>query len=32
VTPKTLRVSTQGGTVSAELPPLAVATILVKLG
>jgi alpha-N-arabinofuranosidase len=32
VTPKALRVSTQGGTVSAELPPLAVATILVKLG
>jgi alpha-N-arabinofuranosidase len=32
VTPKTLKVSAQGGTISVELPPLAVATIQAKLG
>ena len=32
ITPKALKVSAQRGTVSAELPPLSVATILVKLG
>jgi hypothetical protein len=31
VVPRALKVSAQGGTVTAELPPLSVATILVKL-
>jgi alpha-N-arabinofuranosidase len=31
VVPKALRVTASGGTVAAELPPLSVATILVKL-
>ncbi len=32
ITPKALQVAAQGGTVSVELPPLSVATVLVKLG
>jgi hypothetical protein len=31
VVPQALKVSAQGGTVSAELPPLSVATLLVRL-